>query len=282
MVFFQNDIRFLLRGEGYLIRSDATRTGRPGLLTRRGAAADELASGGSSTHSMATFVLIPGAASDGWYWHLVEPPLRAAGHGTIAVDLPCDDDRAGFPEYADTVVAAIAEHAADADDLVLVAQSMGGFTAPIVATRIPVRLIVLVAAMTPAPGESGGDWWTNTGHHRAYTEAMQARGLPIEPFDEAVIFLHDVPPHVIAESAHHLRDQSDTPFAAPWPLPAWPDVPTRFLLCRDDRLFPAAFQRRVVRARIGITPDEMDGGHLPALARPDELARHLIDFAAAV
>ena len=33
--------------------------------------------------------------------------------------------------------------------------------------------------------------------------------------------------------------------------------------------------RRVVRERLGITPDEMDGGHLPALSRPKELAERL-------
>ena len=47
----------------------------------------------------------------------------------------------------------------------------------------------------------------------------------------------------------------------PWPLEAWPDVPTRVLLCRGDRMFPAEFQRRVARERLGIEPDEMDGGH---------------------
>jgi hypothetical protein len=52
-------------------------------------------------------------------------------------------------------------------------------------------------------------------------------------------------------------------------------VPTRFLLCRDDRFFPAEFMRRVVRERLGITPDEMDGGHLPALAHPQELVERL-------
>jgi hypothetical protein len=66
----------------------------------------------------------------------------------------------------------------------------------------------------------------------------------------------------------------------PWPLAAWPDVPTRFLLCRGDRFFPAEFQRRVVRERLGITPDEMEGGHLPALARPRELAERLDRYVA--
>ena len=229
---------------------------------------------------MATFVLLHGAASDGWYWHLVEPRLQAAGHRTLAPDLPCDDDGAGFAEYADVVVAAIERQAADNDELVLVAQSMAGFTAPIVATRVPFAMLVLVAAMTPAPGESGGDWWANTGQGAAHDEAMAALGLPTEPFDEVAVFLHDVPADVVAASGAHLKAQSGTPFAAPWPLDAWPDVPTRFLLCRDDRLFPAAFQRRVVGARLGIVPDEMAGGHLPALAHPAELADRLLQYVA--
>ena len=61
----------------------------------------------------------------------------------------------------------------------------------------------------------------------------------------------------------------------PWPLEAWPDVPTKVLLCRDDRMFPADFQRRVARERLGIEPDEMDGGHYIALSRPAELAKRL-------
>jgi hypothetical protein len=49
-------------------------------------------------------------------------------------------------------------------------------------------------------------------------------------------------------------------------------VPTRVVLCRDDRLFPPDFQRRVAKERLGVTPDEMDGGHVPALSSPKELA----------
>ena len=91
-----------------------------------------------------------------------------------------------------------------------------------------------------------------------------------------VEFFHDVPPEVVTEAfARGEREQSGTPFEKPWPLEAWPDVPTRFLLCRDDRFFPAEFMRRVVPERLGITPDEMDGGHLPALSRPRELAQRL-------
>jgi len=216
---------------------------------------------------VATFVLLPGAGSDSWYWHLVVPDLEAAGHDVVTVDLPVTDDDATFSDYADVVVDAIG----DRRDVVLVAQSLAGFTAPLVCERVPVTLMVLVAAMVPRPGESGGDWWTNTGH---------ATGVDSD--DPVEIFLHDVPDDVARESEHHVWPQSEGVFADPWPLDAWPDVPTRFLLCRDDRFFPADFQRRVVRERLGFEPDEMDGGHLPALARPHELAQRLLGFLAEV
>ena len=90
--------------------------------------------------------------------------------------------------------------------------------------------------------------------------------------------MHDVPPDLAAEALRRGRRQSDTPGRDPWPLPAWPDVPTRFLLCRDDRLFPAEFMRRVARDRLGVTADEIDGSHCVALSRPVELAARLEAF----
>ena len=227
---------------------------------------------------MATFVLIPGAGGDAWYWHRVVPQLRAVGHNVVAVDLPGDDERAGLREYADAVVDAIGPRR----DLVLVAQSMAGFTAPLVCQRVPVDLMVLVAAMVPVPGETPGDWWANTGHAEAVRAKAAHDGRPVDAeFDPVEVFLHDLPPDVLAEAtARPPRDQSGTPFEQPWPLERWPPVATRFLLCRHDRFFPAPFQRRVVRERLGFTPDEMDGGHLPALAHPEELAARLVAYRA--
>lgn len=230
---------------------------------------------------MATVVLIPGAGSSAWYWHLVVPELARAGHTPVAVDLPCTDETAGFDRYADVVVDAI-DAAGGRSDVVLVAQSMGGFTAPLVCERVPVTLMVLVAAMVPKPGESGGAWWEATGHAEAIRAAAIADGRDPDADDEVSLFLHDLPADVVAASEGHVSPQSGRPFADPFPLAAWPDVPTRFVLCRDDRFFPAGFQRRVVAERLpGVVPDEMDGGHLPALARPRELAELILSFIAA-
>src|ERR1700735_4301969 len=101
---------------------------------------------------MASFVLVPGAGGMAWYWHRVVPLLRVAGHEPIAVDLPGEDRQAGLAEYADIVIRAIAERS----DVILVAQSLAGFTAPLVCVRVPVRVGVLVNAMLPKPGETGG------------------------------------------------------------------------------------------------------------------------------
>jgi hypothetical protein len=100
---------------------------------------------------MATFALIPGAGGDPWEWHLLARELVARGHYVLAVQLPAGDESAGWSEYADAVVEAID----DRGDVVLVAQSLAGFTAPLVAERIPVDLIVLLNGMIPLPGETG-------------------------------------------------------------------------------------------------------------------------------
>jgi pimeloyl-ACP methyl ester carboxylesterase len=216
---------------------------------------------------MSTFVLIHGAGDVGWYWHRVETELRGHGHDVVAPDLPCDDDAAGLPEYADAVVEAIG----DRRDLVVVAQSLGGFTAPLVANRVPVRLLVLVAPMIPAPREAPADYWTNTRYAEEVHEQYE---------DDLALFYQDVPRELASEAMSRGRGQSEARLGEPSPLEKWPDVPTRVVLCRDDRLIPPAFVRRVARERLGITPDEIEGGHTPALSRPRELAERLEAYAA--
>ncbi len=222
---------------------------------------------------MTTYVLIPGAGGDAWYWHLLEAELRGRGHEVVAVDLPADDESAGFSEYADAVVGAIG----DRTGLVVVAQSLGGFTAPLVCGRVPVDLLVMLNAMVPAPGEPPGDWGSNTGFAKARSEqaAREGRDLSADE-DPRDTFFHDILPEVVDEAWKRGEPrQSGAPFARPWSLTEWPNVPTRFLQGRDDRYFPVEFQRRVVQERLGIAPDEMDGGHLVALSRPKELADRL-------
>ena len=229
---------------------------------------------------MSCFVLIPGAGGSAWYWHRVGPALRARGHEAVAVGLPAADPAAGFTEYADAVVTAVDEvGAAGRSDIVLVAQSMGGFTAPLVCERLPVSLLVFLNAMVPRAGELPADWWTVTGFGEAREEQARRGGWDVADLDLA--FLHDVPAEVLATSPDpDGPDQADTPFQRPWPGTGLPDVPIRFLQGRDDRFFPLEFQRKQVRERLDLELDEMPGGHLVALSRPEELADRLVAYSA--
>jgi len=212
---------------------------------------------------MATFALIHGGGGSAWDWHLVARELREDAHDPTAVDLPCEDESADWWDYADAVVEAIG----DRSDVVVVGHSLGGFTAPLVCARIPVDLLVLVAAMIPSPGELFDDWWANSRY---------------EASDYDDVFYHDVHPDLAAEAQRRERDETSRALREPWPLAAWPGTPTRYLLCRDDRMFPAAWARRHARERLGIAPDEMDGGHYISLSRPRELAERLSAYAAEI
>jgi pimeloyl-ACP methyl ester carboxylesterase len=223
---------------------------------------------------MATFVLIHGGGDVGWYWHLVVAELRRRGHDAVAPDLPCDDDAASLRDYADAVVDAIG----DRTDLVVVGQSYGGFTAPLVADRVPVDLLVLVAAMVPAPGETPAEWWENTGYRPAVQEQAARDGGKTGSDDPFVSFYHDVPRALAEEAVRRERSESDAAYHTPWPLDAWPAVPTRFVLCREDRFFPPDFMRRVVTERLAIEPDEIAAGHCVALSRPKELTDILVGY----
>jgi pimeloyl-ACP methyl ester carboxylesterase len=193
--------------------------------------------------------------------------------------LPLDDQEATPSDHAD----AVAEAAPRADELVVVAQSLGAFTGPLVTTRVPVARLILVAPMIPRPGETGGAGGRTPGTAKrsptcsSVTAPMRDWGP--EAFSE--VFLHDVDPEVAQESESFNRAPGAGMFKEPWPLESWPDVPTRVLVPRDDRLFPLPFQRRVARERLGLAIDQIPGGHLPMLSRPRELATRLVELARA-
>jgi pimeloyl-ACP methyl ester carboxylesterase len=175
--------------------------------------------------------------------------------------VPCEDESAGWEEYAETVVEAIG----DRRGVVVVGHSLGGFAAPLVCVRVPVDLLVLVAAMIPSPGERLADWCVNAGYEET-------------GYDD--VFYHDLLRELAAEERRRERNESSKTPQEPWPLEAWPDTPTRYLLCRDDRMFPAAWALRHARERLGIDPDEMDGGHLHQPQPPARGCRRRAAYAA--
>jgi pimeloyl-ACP methyl ester carboxylesterase len=226
---------------------------------------------------VADFVLIPGAGADPRVYDATIEALRGLGHDGIAPALPLEDQSATPSDHADAVAAAVPR---DSEPIV-VAQSLGAFAGPLVATRVPVARLILLAPMIPKPGETAGAWWADTGHADAIAGVLERHGSMSTWGQQAIadVFLHDVDAAVAQANERYAGAPGAGMFTEPWPLAAWPDVPTRVLAPRGDRLFPLAFQRRVARERLGLELDEMDGGHLPMLARPAQLAQRLIELA---
>jgi hypothetical protein len=146
------------------------------------------------------------------------PLIRAAGHEPIAVDLPGDDRHAGLAAYADIVIS----------DVILVAQSLAGFTAPHVCARAPVRMVMFVNAMIPKPDETAGAWWAATGVTEAREQAAARRGYATE-FYVGTYFLHDVPQDMLRSGPEQPREEAETVFGEPCHFEHWPDIPFMFL-----------------------------------------------------
>jgi pimeloyl-ACP methyl ester carboxylesterase len=225
---------------------------------------------------MATIGLVHGAGHGAWCWARLEPELRARGHRTVAMDLPCEEPAAGASRYAAVVDRALPP----ADDLVLVGHSLGGLTIPLVATLRPVRHLVFLCALIPVPGQSLADQvaadpgiyaGTLAGHPGRVTEVDGTTWFR----DEAAardVFYHDCTPGDVHWAFARLRRQAAAPRREPCPLARWPAVTASYVLASDDRAIAPAWSRRAAPARLGVTPVELAGSHSPFLARPVELA----------
>ncbi len=227
---------------------------------------------------MTTFALIHGAGDCGWVWYLLEEELRCIGHATVAPDFPSEYDSCGFAEYPEAVVEAV-DGSGTSGDVVVVGHSLGGCTAPLAAELLGATQLVMLAATVPKPGESPDAWWSNTGYPRAVARQAARDGGVTGNADPMVLFYNGVPEGLARKAERRAQAQSQERMREPWPMDEWPDVPTRFILCRDDHFFPPDFFRELVPYRLGMEPEEIDGGHYPMLSGPAELAGVLVNGA---
>lgn len=157
---------------------------------------------------------------------------------------------------------------------------MGAFSAVMACDRVPVRGLILVNAMVPAPGETPGEWWAATDAINARTAGAEAGGYDTD-FNLETYFLHDLPAEEAAAVLANPGDEADVAFAQPCDIERWPDVATATVIGRDDRLFPVEFQQRLLRERVGVDAIVVQGGHLLALANPNALSQALLEMTAA-
>ncbi len=229
---------------------------------------------------MTLFTLLHGGLHRGSCWDAVTAELARSGHQVVAPDLPVDDDSAGALEWAQVAIDAIQRigRASSSEDVVVVAHSIAGLCAPVIATHYPVDQLVFVGGVLPVPGQSFVE------HLAANPDAItfpepQAQGTgPFGLSWEAVRagFYHDCPESLARPAFDELRHQSFTVFTERCPIDRWPETPSTYVLMRDDRAVGESWARRNAVGRIGARLVELDGGHSPFFARPAELSAVLL------
>ena len=229
---------------------------------------------------MTTFALVHGAWGSGWHWAAVPAELRRMGHTVVAPDLPCDEPDATFEDYAAGVLSALAD--VEGDDVVVVGFSLGGYTAALVAAQRPARELIYLAALFPEPGISLNDQFARGDRMllREYAAGLEGpdehgltRWVDFDVYHRTAC--HDCPEPVARERYERTRPQSDRPYRVPCALERHPDVPTRYILCTEDRLMRNSFWRAAVPERLGTGPVEIPGSHSPMASRPGELVQLL-------
>lgn len=225
---------------------------------------------------MTTFALVHGAWHGAWCWERLLEPLERRGHRAVAVELPGEDLAAGLDAYADTIAASLA---GAEDDVVVVAHSLNGLVAPVVAARRPVRTVVYLAAFVPVEGKSMNDQFRSSPEpillfaERPVADEQGRSHWPDEAAATRALY-PDLTPEDARWAFARLRSQAPTTQKETHP-PGLPRVPAVSIVCSQDEGVNPAWMRRVARERLGVEPVELAAGHFPMITAPDALAEAL-------
>lgn len=209
-----------------------------------------------------------GSTQDASAWDLLVPELEALGHTCLLVTLPADEPEASGTRYAQVIAATLAETRAPA---VVVAHSVSGLFLPIVPSYSRVSRLVFLAAVIPEIGKSALQLLQGN------PDMMCPNWIGKDPTkDDAIamqFLFHDCSAEIASWALGTRRlMHARQALSEICPIDRWPDVPSNYILCREDRTLNAAWWRRAVPERLGAPSVELPGGHCPHVSRPRQLA----------
>lgn len=237
-------------------------------------------------------VLIHGAWQGAWAFDAWLPHLAAAGWQAHAVNLPGN----GWPPHGDAPasLAAYTAHVAEMlrqfdSPVVLVGHSGGGITATQVAEAVPERVaavVYLAGMMLPSGGsfldvvkaceaEHPGERFDGIVPHLEWSPDRSATRVDVEGAIRT--FVQDCEPTAARRAAELLRWQPESGRAM---RPIWSAgragrVPRVYVECTEDRSVGLTLQRKMQALTPGATRLTLACGHVPQLARPQELTQRL-------
>jgi hypothetical protein len=231
---------------------------------------------------MTTFVLANGSWHRAWCWDRLIPELQRRGHTARTADLPFDDPTATTQTLVDIVNARIDDPAGT----VLVAHSAAGVVGPVVAQHRPIRELVMLAAMIPLTGHSYREQVTvapgalrpTFAQRQAEQPTSELGGVRWKADDAYEIFYGDCPRPDADLAIGQLRPRNAVgPFIERTPFTGGPTVPTRYVVCTEDRVFDAGYAIEAARVRLHARIREIEASHSPFWSRPADLAALLVE-----
>lgn len=219
---------------------------------------------------MALYCLIHGGAHGPDGWNLLSQELEQRGHTIVAPALPLDHPEASATLYAGIIAEALDQYGHDPADTIAVAHSSGGMFLPLLAERRPVQRMVFIAALIPRPGISVVE------QIKSDPEMFNPEWIGKDPTQEEVALefeFHDCPEDrlqwALSIPVYFVPERAMMELC---PLESWPEVPSSYVVCAEDRTLSPSWQRYAARERLEIEPVEVAGGHCPQVCRPGELA----------
>jgi Alpha/beta hydrolase family len=217
---------------------------------------------------MSLFCLVHGSTQNASCWDLLIPELAKRGHEAVRMNLPTNEPEASAMRYADVIAKAIPP---GQDDAVVVAHSASGLFLPLVPQKRRARHLVFLAAVIPQIGKSLRDQVNDD------SSMFNPEWLGKDPTKDDQLALKFLVHDCSRELSRWALGAMSLMFARQailetCPLSVWPDVPSSYTLCSEDRAIQPQWSRRAARERLGVVPTELPGGHCPYVSRPAELA----------
>ena len=231
--------------------------------------AAQLANGSGA--SKPTIVLVHGAFADSSGWNTVAGRLLSEGYPVIAFSNPLRGPGADA-EYLRQFLSTID------GPVVLVGHSYGGAVITSAATGDPdVKALVYIAAYALAEGESVAAANALGGGHTDVIDHLIVRPFPgasggdgdayIDPAYFPTLFAQDLPKSTARVMAVTQRPGALAALVTPSGPPAWKDIPSWYLVARQDRIIPPEAERAMAQ-RAGSTTIEIDSSHVAMMSHP--------------
>ncbi|MFI8524791.1 alpha/beta fold hydrolase [Promicromonospora sukumoe] len=239
--------------------------------------------GSPGHHAKPTIVLVHGAFADSSGWSAVTERLQDRGYPVLAFSNPLrgpTSDSEYLRLFLDTIEGPI----------VLVGHSYGGAVITNAATGDEdVEALVYVAGFALAEGETVAD--ANAlggGPPPVVIDHLVLRPYPgapegdadayIDPVWYPRLFAQDLPRDTAEVMATSQRPATLSSLVTPSGPPAWEDIPSWYIVAKNDRIIPPQAERAMAK-RAGSTTVELKSSHVAMISQPGAVTKVILDAA---